>query len=708
MFSFVVNLIKEISILYYEAAIYILFGFTLAGLIRVFFRSSTIHKYLGKEKYKAIFRSSLFGIPLPLCSCSVLPTAISLRKSGANKGATTSFLISTPEVGIDSIMLTYGLMGGVMAFFRPLAAFLTAITAGFFVQYLEKKTEDLPGERTPEFTGAVEDEKDDGKLAEGEEAFRNFRQMSYADMKALWKKSFGYVFGDLFYEISWWLTFGFVLGGIITVAIPDVIFTKFLSGNFALFIMLIVGIPMYVCASSSTPIAAAMLIKGMSPGAVIVFLLVGPATNLGSIMILKKFLGKRSLIIYLVTIAVMTLLFGFFLNALYPGNTFPVKKLISPIENEKLSYVKLVGSILLFVLIIRSFIKSPIPHEWIRYNDFLYNLTHFKFTKYNTTALIGFFLLISYLSTSFFVVQPGQLGFVLRFGRIQRAHLTPGIYLHLPYPIDKDDVYPVAKIRKINIGFVGEKGIEGAVYQQGGEKYKEVLYITGDENIIDLNYVVQYDIRPQMAFKSFYLISELDNTIKSITIGNMIKTIGTYPIDAVYTTERSVIEERVRQLVQQELDHLEMGVRILQINLVYVHAPSKVHYYFRDVASAQEDMNTSINLAEVYATEKVNLSKGKGKKVINEAESYKQAMIFGSQGESKSFELQRRNFILAPELTKSRLYLETMEEILPGLRKYIKPPEGKIDNIDIYMLDQNILPGSIVSPEKKGNKEKTP
>jgi HflK protein len=708
MFSFVINLVKEIFVLYYEAAIYILFGFTLAGLIRVFFRSSTIHTYLGKEKYKAIFRSSLFGIPLPLCSCSVLPTAMSLRKSGANKGATTSFLISTPEVGIDSIMLTYGLMGGVMAFFRPLAAFLTAVTAGLLIEYAEKGTEYVPAESTPEIEGDIEHEKDGVKCADGEKALPKFQQMSYSDMRALWKESFGYAFGDLFHEISWWLVFGFVLSGIITVTIPDVVFTKFLSGNFALFVMLIVGIPMYVCASSSTPIAAAMLIKGLSPGAAIVFLLAGPATNLGSIMILKKFLGKRTLAIYIATIVVMTLLFGFLINAFYPDHTFPVKEFFNPIAAGNLSYIKLLASILLFSLIVRSFMKSAIPKEWIHYNDFLYELTHFKFTKFNTTALIGLFVLAAYLSTCLLIVQPGQLGFIRRFGKIERPNLTPGIYLHFPFPIDKGEVFSVTKIRKINIGFEEEKGTEVPVYQTGEEENKEALLITGDENIINVNYAVQYDIQPQMAFKSLYLISELDNIIKSITIEHMIKTIGSYPIDAVYTTERPAIEERVRQLVQEELDRLEIGVRILQINLVYVHAPRKVHYYFRDVASAQEDINTSINLAEVYATEKVNLSKGKGEQIINEGEGNKKTMINTAQGESESFELQRQTFTLAPDLTRLRLYLETLEEVLPGLRKYIKPPRGKIDNIDIYMLDQKIFPGPVDSPEKKGNKEKAP
>ena len=148
---------------------------------------------------------------------------------------------------------------------------------------------------------------------------------------------------------------GFVISGIMTVIIPDAVFTRFLSGNLSLFVMLVAGIPMYVCASASTPIAAAMLVKGLSPGAAIVFLLAGPATNLGSIMVLKKFLGNRSLIIYLAAIIVMTLFFGFMVNVLFPGNTFPIKIIENPIETAQFSYIKLGAAVLLIGLFFGAF-----------------------------------------------------------------------------------------------------------------------------------------------------------------------------------------------------------------------------------------------------------------------------------------------------------------------------------------------------------------
>jgi HflK protein len=701
MFTFLVDFVKEIFILYYQAAIYILFGFALAGLIRVFIRSKTIKTYLGTQRYKAVVRSSLFGIPLPLCSCSVLPTAISLRKSGASRGATTSFLISTPEVGVDGILITYGLMGGVMAVLRPVAAFVTAMTAGFFVEALDK----TPDEDDAAGLDEIKCSKEPHGPDQDEPVFRGFRDMSVEQMKTLWRKSFGYAFGDLFDDISWWLALGFIVSGIITVAVPDRIFTEFLSGNAAIFVMLLVGIPIYVCAASSTPMAAAMLLKGMSPGAVIVFLLAGPATNLGSILVLKKFLGKKSLIIYLASIAVMTILFGYAVNLLFPGDTFPVKKLVDPMQAEGFSYIKLFASLLLLFLITRSFIRSPMPDEWVRYNDTLYRLFRFRFTKRSAVTVLVLAALVVYLSTMFLVVNPGELGFVRRFGKIQHENLPPGLHVHLPYPFDRGDVFSVSTVRKINVGFPGDDDNQGEMIQLSGERSLESLYITGDENIIDLKYVVQYDIRPELAFRSFYLVSELDRIIKSVAIKNMIKTIGTYHIDAVYSTERAAVELEVKGLIQDELNAMDLGIRILQVQLMYVHAPNKVHFYFRDVASAQEDMNRSINLAGVYATEKLNLARGTGGQIIKEADSFKTVTTNVSRGESESFKLQEESYSQAARLTRFRLYVETLETVLPGLRKYIKPPGGQMDHIDVFMLDPNILSGRTAVPEIKEQEE---
>ena len=313
----------------------------------------------------------------------------------------------------------------------------------------------------------------------------------------------------------------------------------------------------------------------------------------------------------------MTLFFGFVVNVFFPGNTFPLKIIENPIETAQFSCIKLGAAILLIGLFFRSFLTSPIPDEWHRYynyfyrlarssNDYLYHHIRFKFTQYNVILLILVSLLITYLSTMFLIVEPGHLGFVRQFGKIQGENLSPGIYVHFPPPFARGEAYPVQEVRRINIGFEEtDQNSRTATLEEGGV-YQEALYITGDENITDLNYVIQYDIRPDMAARSIYLISDLVGIIKSIAIKNMINTIGTYQIDDVYSTERLAVEQTVKGLVQQQLDRLAIGVRILPVSLVYVHAPGRVHFDFRDVATAQEDRNRFINLAEVYATEKIN------------------------------------------------------------------------------------------------------
>ncbi len=277
--------------------------------------------------------------------------------------------------------------------------------------------------------------------------------------------------------------------------------------------------------------------------------------------------------------------------------------------------------------------------------------------------------------------------------------------MHFPPPIARGEAYPVQEVRRINIGFekTDHNSKSAAPVEEG--VYQEALYITGDENIIDLNYVIQYDIRPDMAARSIYLVSDLDSIIKSIAIKSMIETIGTYQIDDVYSTERLAVEQTVKGLVQEQLDRLAIGVRILQVSLVYVHAPGRVHFDFRDVASAQEDRNRSINLAEVYATEKINMARGNGHRIIQEAHRYSTRLTNLSKGESQSFEGQSQHYRLAPEVTRFRLYVETLEKVLPGIRKYVKPPEGRVENLDLYMLDPNILTGPTVSVDEKENEE---
>jgi uncharacterized membrane protein YraQ (UPF0718 family) len=238
-----------------------------------------------------------------------LPAAVSLRKQGASNGATTAFLISTPESGVDSISITYALLDPIMTIARPVVAFVTAAVAGITENFFgagNQKTKMVPDLSCP-VDGCC-----DGQNCTPEEHRRHhtFREKLFAGLR--------FAVGDLWGDLAGWFLIGLVLAGLITVIIPPDIFGKYLgSGLPAMLLMLIIGIPLYICATASTPIAAALILKGVSPGAALVFLLAGPATNMASLTVLSGVLGKRATGIYLASIAVCAVLFGLVVDQVY-------------------------------------------------------------------------------------------------------------------------------------------------------------------------------------------------------------------------------------------------------------------------------------------------------------------------------------------------------------------------------------------------------
>jgi len=338
MMNAVTGLLREIWNTFSEAAPYILFGTFIAGLLHIFFDREKIAKHLGKPGFKSVFLAALFGIPLPLCSCGVLPTAISLRKSGASKGATLSFLISTPETGADSILLSYALLDPLMTAFRPFSALITALTAGIGENLFGKK------EKVP----APEKEKECVFCEEKEHAHEhNFSSKFIHSMR--------YAFVELLGDIALWLVIGITVGGAISYFVPPSIIENYLGYDLsAMFIMLFIGIPLYICASASTPIAAALIAKGMSPGVALVFLLSGPATNTAGIITIAKFMGKRSVIIYLLSIAVCSIGLGLLLNYVYSFYHIDIRVALGKGGHSIAHHIKFIAAPLLAILMVNA------------------------------------------------------------------------------------------------------------------------------------------------------------------------------------------------------------------------------------------------------------------------------------------------------------------------------------------------------------------
>jgi hypothetical protein len=280
-----------------QMAPYLLLGFFVAGVLSVFISPETVEKHLGGGGVAPIFKASAFGVPLPLCSCGVIPVAASLKRHGASSGATTAFLISTPETGVDSILVTYSLLGPVYAIFRPFAALVSGLTGGLLVMY-----------------GAGEEKNVRRSVVHCTDEC--CRPASYGHSK-VWR-IFHYGFLTLPRDIGRALVVGLVIAGVIAALVPKDFFASIFSNTFLqMLVMLAVGIPVYVCASGSVPIALALIHAGISPGAALVFMMTGPATNAATIATVWKTMGKKTAVIYITTVAAMALLSGFILDGIY-------------------------------------------------------------------------------------------------------------------------------------------------------------------------------------------------------------------------------------------------------------------------------------------------------------------------------------------------------------------------------------------------------
>ena len=272
-----------------EMAPYLLLGFLIAGILHVFVPNRFYTKYLSRDNKWAVLWAALLGVPLPLCSCGVIPTAIGLRNEKASKGAVASFLIATPQTGIDSILATFSLLGLGFAIIRPAAALVTGVCGGLLVNRLVK--EDDAG-----ITSASACDVETGN--------RLWRVLKYAYFKMI-------------QDIGGRLVIGLLVAALIQVAIPDEFFLNFGSQPLLqMLVILVVAVPMYICSTGSIPVAAALIMKGLSPGAALVMLMAGPAVNLASILVVRKALGRSFTWIYLLVIVVFSILFGLLINAL--------------------------------------------------------------------------------------------------------------------------------------------------------------------------------------------------------------------------------------------------------------------------------------------------------------------------------------------------------------------------------------------------------
>ena len=344
MLEAMVGIAKESWLVFKEAAPFVLFGFFAAGLLKVLIPERVIVKHLGGNGFRSVFKASLFGVPLPLCSCGVIPVAVGLRKQGASKGATASFLVSVPETGVDSVAITWALLDPLMTIIRPVSAFITALATGALINLLPEQKVAAKTDTAESCCSANADQS---------------TQLTQKPIIQRLKDGVIYAFTDLLKDIGGWLLLGILIAGIISYFVPVDFVDRYLGGEYSsLLIMLIIGIPLYICASASTPVAAALVLKGLSPGAALVFLLAGPATNAATMTVVAKHLGKATTVAYVAAIATCSLVFGWFVNRIYEWWSIDIVSWASHAEHGEESWLYLASACVLIGLLLWNYRPS--------------------------------------------------------------------------------------------------------------------------------------------------------------------------------------------------------------------------------------------------------------------------------------------------------------------------------------------------------------
>ncbi len=298
------EILLAIVTLWNEMAIFLLFGFLASGVLSRIMSPATVANHMGGASWWSIIKAALLGIPLPLCSCGVIPTGVWLRDHGASRGATSAFLISTPQTGIDSLAITYSFLGPAFAVFRAVAALFSGVFGGIMVANFAPHESKSSSELKPDTCHCAHHEPPS--------------QPVKASLKTHIIEALRYGLVTIPKELGLWLFIGVVAAGVAAWLIPDRYFEQHIQSNLlSMLLMIALGIPLYICSSSSVPVAVVLAMKGLSPGAVFVFLMAGPATNLGAIAILCKVLGVRATIIQTVSIMISALLCGLALNWIY-------------------------------------------------------------------------------------------------------------------------------------------------------------------------------------------------------------------------------------------------------------------------------------------------------------------------------------------------------------------------------------------------------
>lgn len=681
-----------------DSAFFILLGFLLAGLLHEFVDTSRIGRALGERSLKSILKAAFVGGPLPLCSCGVLPMAVALRKKGASREAVVSFLISTPETGEEAILITWGLLGPVMAIARPVVAIVTAVVAGLVSLVAGGKDDGSP------LTGPDEPADDCSSCAGDAHGGEPEPPARGTSLRERGSRIGRYAFVTMVDEIAFWMILAFLATGLLGALLPQDFFLRFLPWPLlSMAVMALVGIPMYVCASASTPVAAAMMAKGLDPGSALVFMLTGPATNASTIAVVARLFGRRFVAIYLGSIFGVAIVSGLVLNAVIGAGIVPVPGLPEVEGRGAWALVKFLSAFAFLALIAFSLQRRGLRSGWNElkehgraFRDLVRREGPRRISRRSIVIAAVLAGVLLWGRTALLVVRPGETGLVRTLGKVTSADLGPGLHLVPPFPFGRAEAVATGLLRSVEVGFRyrvsggASASVTSRVFvpTQSSRIPEESQLLTGDENVIEVAAVVHYRVANAALFR--FGVDRAEPAFRDLARAFLVEEVGRTPIDAVYTADRGAVERRVLEALRRSPALGETGLAPVDLRLLYVHAPDDVHGAFRDIASAGEDRTTARNKALVEAEGDLGQARGEAARTLAGAESERTRLVETATGDAAAFVPLAREVAAAPKTSRMRLKLEALERVLPGVPKVIRPGSRRAPGFELW-----ITPGGL-------------
>jgi HflK protein len=497
-----------------------------------------------------------------------------------------------------------------------------------------------------------------------------------------------YGFGPLMDDLRPLLILAFLGSGFIAVIVPESFFENPVTQGWSgMLVMLVVGIPIYVCATSSTPLVAALLLKGLSPGAALVFLLAGPVTNLGTILAVLRYMGKRVMVIYVVCTAGITLLLGGIIESIYQDLGIPVTAIVGKTTELLPDSVKVISLAILLILMGASAIRTNLAQRWAEKARAWCKPLGFDPLGKLGISLIVLILLGFYLSTGVTAVDTGEKGWLFTFGKVERTATgevvtyEPGLVVHWPYPFQTVRTGRPDEVRSLASGFRHEEGGDAyplAIADGGAleelDMGSEAQVMDGQESLVSLKFSVQYRLTDPYAYSMEF--DEPEDLIESYAAAAVRTVCAQRSTQDILVGHRRELETLSRAALQNELDELAAGVEVLRINFIDVHAPAEVHFAFRDVASAAEDKHKQELEGESAFRRTLAEARARAYRVEQEAEIYRYMIESAAQGNSFAFSERAEAYHKTREITRLRMFLDTMKSVLSATPMVMPLKEG--------------------------------